>query len=97
MGAIVRHFTVDQAAVDALRAGADLLLICHSLERAIAARDACVRALSSGALSAQRVEQAGQRINALRPTRRHQPPQMTAIIGTPEHQRLSEEILRQAS
>lgn len=96
MGAIVRHFTVEQAAVDALRAGADLLLICHSLERAIAARDACARALSNSTLSPQRVEQAGQRIEALRQTPRHQRPVTTASIGTLEHQRLVEEILQQA-
>ncbi len=97
MGAIVRHFTVERAAVDALRAGADLLLICHSLERAIAARDACVHALSNGTLSPQRVEQAGQRIAALTQTHRQQRPGTTASIGTPEHQRLVEEILQQAS
>jgi len=66
MGAVVRHSPVEQAAMDALHAGADLLLICHSLECAIAARDACARALRSGTLSSQRVEQAGQRIAALR-------------------------------
>jgi beta-N-acetylhexosaminidase len=96
MGAIVRHFTVEQAAVDALRAGADLLLICHSLERAVAARDACARALSDGTLLPQRVEQAGQRIEALRQTRCHQRPVTTVSIGAPEHQRLVEEILQQA-
>jgi beta-N-acetylhexosaminidase len=96
MGAIVRHFTVEQAAVDALRAGADLLLICHSLERAVAARDACARALSDGTLLPQRVEQAGQRIEALRQTRCQPRPVTTVAIGTPEHQRLVEEILQQA-
>ncbi len=96
MGAIVRHFTVEQAAVDALRAGADLLLICHSLERAIAARDACVHALSNGTLSPQRVEQARQRITILEQTHRHQRPVTTVSIGAPEHQRLVEEILQQA-
>ncbi|HEV8715615.1 MAG TPA: beta-N-acetylhexosaminidase [Candidatus Binatia bacterium] len=97
MGAIVRHSTVEQAAVGALCAGADLLLMCHSLERARAARDACVRALGSGTLSAQRIEQAGQRIAALRQTPRQRQPRTTTLIGTPEHQQLVEEILQQAS
>jgi beta-N-acetylhexosaminidase len=92
MGAIVRHFTAEQAAVGALCAGVDLLLVCHQLERAIAARDACVRALSSGALPAQRVEQAEQRLNTLRQTHQPQPPQTAALIGSPEHQQLVEEI-----
>ncbi|HJY83400.1 MAG TPA: beta-N-acetylhexosaminidase [Candidatus Binatia bacterium] len=94
MGAIVRHFTVEQAAVDALRAGADLLLICHSLERAVTARDACARALSEGTLLLQRVEQAGQRIEALRQTRCQPRRTTTVAIGVPEHQQLVEEILR---
>ena len=96
MGAIVRHFTVEQAAVDALRAGADVLLICHSLDRAIAARDACARALHDGALSHQRVEQARQRIAALKQMHSQQRPAPTIAIGALEHQQLVEEILRQA-
>ena len=97
MGAIVRHFTVEQAAVDALRAGADLLLICHKLERAVAARDACVRALSNGTLLSRRVEQAEQRIAILRQMQRQRQPQAMALIGPPEHQQLVEEIRRQAA
>lgn len=98
MGAIVRHFTVEQSAVDALRAGADLLLICHSLERALRARDSCARALDKGTLSQQRVEQAGQRISALKKThyRRQPTTTTTQAIGTLEHQRLVQDILRQA-
>jgi beta-N-acetylhexosaminidase len=97
MGAIVRHFTVEQAAVDALRAGADLLLICHSLDRAVAARDACARALRDGRLAPQRVVQAQQRIAALKQKHSHQRAATTASIGAPEHQHLVEEILRRVS
>lgn len=96
MGAIVRHFTIESAAVAALRAGADLLLICHSVERALAARDACVRAVQDGALAPERVEQARQRIAALKKARLGQQPAQ-ATIGAPQHQRLVAEILRHAS
>lgn len=96
MGAIVRHFTVEQAAVDALHAGADLLLICHKLERALRARDACAQALSSGTLSLQRVEQAGQRITALRKAHQRRQPISIRSVGAPEHQQLVKEILQQA-
>ncbi|MBI3795467.1 MAG: beta-N-acetylhexosaminidase [Deltaproteobacteria bacterium] len=92
MGAIIRHFTIEQAAVDALRAGADLLLVCHKLERAIVARDACIRALSNGTLASQRIEQAEQRIAVLRQTQRHRQPRTMTLIDTPEHQQLVEEI-----
>jgi beta-N-acetylhexosaminidase len=96
MGAIVRHFTIESAAVAALRAGADLLLICHSVERALAARDACVRAVQDGTLAPERVEQARQRIAALKKARLGQQPAQTTI-GAPQHQRLVAEILRHAS
>lgn len=94
MGAVVRHATVEQAAVNALNAGADLLLVCHKIELAIAARDACLRAIENGELSLQRVEEAGRRIGALR--KAHQSRQ--ALSPPPpkeqEHAQLVEEILR---
>jgi len=96
MGAIVRHFTVEHAAVDALRAGADLLLICHKLERALQAREACVRALNNGTLSLPRIEQAGQRIAALKKTHQRRQPIAIRSVGAPEHQQLVKEILQQA-
>ena len=45
MGAVVRHSTIDQAVINALTAGADMLLVCHKIDLAIAARDACIRAV----------------------------------------------------
>ncbi|MSQ47483.1 MAG: beta-N-acetylhexosaminidase [Deltaproteobacteria bacterium] len=66
MGAVVRHSTVAQTVINALNAGADMMLVCHTIELAIAARDACLQALENGTLSHQRVEEAAQRINALR-------------------------------
>ncbi|MGH7965767.1 MAG: beta-N-acetylhexosaminidase, partial [Candidatus Binatia bacterium] len=97
MGAIVRHFTIERAVVDALRAGADLLLICHSLERALRARDACINALHNGTLSPQRIEQAGQRVALLKKTHHRRQPTATQPIGATEHRQLVEEILRLAS
>jgi len=97
MGAIVRHFTVEQAAVDALNAGADLLLICQSLDRALAARDACVQALHTGRLSQPRVGQAGRRIARLRKAHRTRRAAAPRSIGAPEHQRLVEEILQRSA
>jgi beta-N-acetylhexosaminidase len=96
MGAVVRHFTVAQAAVDALNAGADLLLVCHSLERALEGQEACARALSDGTLSQQRVAEAQQRVTALKKAHARQRSAPRPSIGAPAHQQLVEEILRQA-
>jgi beta-N-acetylhexosaminidase len=94
MGAIVRHLSIEHAALAALQAGADLLLICHSLERAITARDVCVQALQDGTLSRSRVEQAGRRLAALRDAHQRRRPALAHPIGALEHQQLVKEILR---
>lgn len=93
MGAVVRHSTVEQTVVNALNAGADIMLVCHKIELALTARDACLRAVEDGTLSQQRVEEAVQRINALRHAhqlRQESPPPPKEY----EHARLVEEILR---
>lgn len=97
MGAIARRATIENAAVAALKAGIDLLLICHNLEPAVAARDVCGDALRNKMLSPERLEQTEQRLRALK--HRHRSRQITAkqAVGTPEHRRLAEEIFRQAS
>jgi beta-N-acetylhexosaminidase len=97
MGAIVRHSTIEQAAVDALSAGADLLLICHNLESVLAARDACIRALENGALALQRVEQARQHIATLKKAHQTRPLPASGSIDSQAHAMLVEEILRLAS
>jgi beta-N-acetylhexosaminidase len=97
MGAIVRHDTVEQAAVQALTAGADFLLICHNLDRAIAARDACLQALAAGNLSEQRLAEAAQRLSTLRQKHTQQQPAEREMIGSVEHQQLAEVIMQQAS
>ena len=66
MGAIVRHSSVAAAAVQALSAGADLLLVCQSLEHARSARDACRQALQRGVLTEERVTEAQRRVGRLR-------------------------------
>lgn len=96
MGAIARHATVAQAARAALKAGADLLLICHHPELALAAREACVEALHRGELSCQRLTEATERLRALKHrhgVRRAPHPQP---LGAPEHRRLAADILRRA-
>jgi beta-N-acetylhexosaminidase len=97
MGAIVRHDTVEQAAVQALGAGADLLLICHSLDRALAARAACLQALADENLSPQRVHKSVERLTAL--TQKHALQQRAGkeVIGSLAHQELAATIAQQAS
>ncbi|MCS6924486.1 MAG: beta-N-acetylhexosaminidase [Candidatus Binatia bacterium] len=97
MGAIARHSTITQAALAALKAGADLLLLCHHAELALAAREACVEALQRGELSSHRLTAALERLSALkhqhriRQARHPQPP-----IDAFTHRQLVAEILWRA-
>ena len=97
MGAIIRHETVEHAAVDALNAGADVLLVCHKIALALAARAACLRALENGSLARERIEQAQQRIAALKQMHQQRQPQTTGTVGAQAHAQLAQEILRLAS
>ncbi len=97
MGAIIRHSSVADAAVQALGAGADLVLICQSLEHACSAREACQRALRLGTLFPARLQESRQRLLRLKQRFAARPEAEIRQIGAPEHQALAEEILRQAN
>jgi len=92
MGAVVRHSTIDQAVINALNAGADMLLVCHKIELAIAARDACIRAVESGTVSQHRIEEASQRIATLQRAHHQRRIPVTEQVGAQAHARLVEEI-----
>lgn len=66
MDAIAGTIGTPEGAVRALRAGADLLLVSHHLERAHAAARAIVAAISAGTLAADRLRSAAARVHALR-------------------------------
>ena len=97
MGAIVRHSSVAAAAVQALSAGADLLLICQSLERALSARDACRRALQQGVLTEERVTEAQRRVEWLKQRIADRTSLPLPAIGAPEHHTLVETIVQRAA
>jgi beta-N-acetylhexosaminidase len=97
MGAIVRHDAIEQAAVQALCAGADLLLICHKIDLALAAREACLQALTQGTLSSQRIEEARRRLAFLKQQHTPQRRASRVAIGSQAHQQLVEVVMRQAS
>jgi len=94
MGAVVRHSTINEAAINALTAGADMLLVCHKLKLAIAARDACLKALETGRVSRERIEEAAQRIATLKTIHQQRQVPVTEQIDTQRHARLVEEIQR---
>jgi beta-N-acetylhexosaminidase len=66
MGAAVGENGTVGAAVDALAAGADLLLISHSIDVANEAVERIVAAVNAGSLPLARLEEAHSRVSALR-------------------------------
>ncbi len=66
MKAIEAHHTPEQAAVEAVAAGADLILFSHTPDKARRARDALRAAVLDGRLSGERVQQSLQRVAKLR-------------------------------
>ncbi len=66
MGAILNHGNVGESSVKALRAGADMLLLCHRRERQQEAVLAIEHAIERGELSPERLTSGVDRIRALK-------------------------------
>lgn len=66
MRGIADHWGPEEAAILALEAGADMLLVCHTLETQLRMRDAIVAAVRSGRLPEERLRDAHRRLDAAR-------------------------------
>src|ERR1043165_80890 len=62
MGAILRHYDIGDAAIKAMLAGEDMLLICATPERIRRGHEALVAAARDGRLSPERINESLQRI-----------------------------------
>ena len=91
MRAITDGRTIGDAAVASLRAGADVLLVCQDLARAVAAVGAVEAAVRQGGLAAGAIVDALARMARLRSMRRMS--EMTACeLPNPAHRQLLQEI-----
>ena len=66
MGAIAERYSVGEAAVLAVEAGCDLLLVCHKTENLEAAYTALLRAVTGGRISEARLDESVYRILSLK-------------------------------
>lgn len=66
MGAISQFGSFEQAIVEAFCAGADVILVCHSSQKALTAHEALTKAVESGKISPERLAQSQQRIQQYR-------------------------------
>lgn len=66
MAAVSDSYGMGEAAVLAVEAGCDLLLVCHEADNLTAARDALLAAVESGRISMERLDESVYRILALK-------------------------------
>jgi beta-N-acetylhexosaminidase len=66
MHAIIDHYGVEDAAVRAVLAGCDVLLICKDRDREVAAFGAVEQAVAAGAISVERLDLSAARIARLK-------------------------------
>lgn len=66
MGAITEHYGIGEAAVLAIGAGCDLLLVCLGYENAGSALDALTAAVENGTISSERLDESVRRILTLK-------------------------------
>ncbi|OYD09010.1 beta-N-acetylhexosaminidase [Paludifilum halophilum] len=97
MGAIVENFGADEAAVRAVKAGADMILVSHDLTRQRQSIRSVKKAVKKGDISEDRIDRSLRRILKLKTEKLgeravlHQPKveisQVDDGVGTEEHQR----------
>jgi beta-N-acetylhexosaminidase len=68
MGAIGRHFEIEEAVLNAFQGGADILLICHDPEKVERAYSCLLKGLKRGTIPAGLLQNSLQRILALKTT-----------------------------
>ena len=90
MQAMAGHWRVGRAAVEALQAGCDMLLVCQSVAAAREAMAAVEEALARGRLDEATITASLARIHGLR--RRLAPPPARATFGWPAHERLARQL-----
>lgn len=99
MQAIVDHYGIEEAAVLALQAGADILLICKDQSREVKTMEAVYQAVKDGTLPEQRLETSLRRIARLKerflmPYTPVEPLSWKEIVGCRAHRDLLDAIRR---
>jgi beta-N-acetylhexosaminidase len=97
MKGITDGFSIPEAAVKAVQAGSDLILVCHSAEQQTAVMEALIHAVENGTISEARLNDSLNRILRLKesyllPRRSTNPKQVKQVVGCEAHLALVQEI-----
>jgi beta-N-acetylhexosaminidase len=96
MRAIAGHMGADVAAVAAVRAGCDALLLCADEANQAAAEAALIREAERDTEFRRKVGEAAQRVRALKHAhagnRARRPAPSRVVVGSPEHRRLADRL-----
>lgn len=98
MKAIADNFGTPEAAVMAIEAGVDIVLVCHTLSTQREVREAILKAVKDGRISESRIDQSVERIRAMKrgyslESRRYADPEaLCRALLAPEHLALQREI-----
>jgi len=66
MGAIVKNYNVGEAAVKSVKAGTDIVLVCHGYDNEVTVINAVKNAILKGDISGQRIDESVYRILSLK-------------------------------
>jgi beta-N-acetylhexosaminidase len=92
MKAIADHYSVEEATVRGVLAGVDLFLVCHHAQVQRRAIEALARAVETGRVPHERIDEAHTRLDLLA-QRFYRPAEGSAFeLGSAEHRALSEGI-----
>ena len=100
MNAIASHMGADVAAVGAIRAGCDVLLLCRNEDHQLAAEAALIREAEADSTFRARVGEAAARVRAMKKAhaanQAKRPAAARAIVGSFEHRRLADRLAGRA-
>jgi beta-N-acetylhexosaminidase len=90
MKAIAEHFSVERAAVEGLKAGVDLFLVCHDYRVQRRAIEAVVKAVESGEVTRAALDAAARRVEGLVRRFVRGPEDRLASLGTEAHRQIAQ-------
>ena len=97
MKAVENNFTIEDASVRSVKAGVDMLLICHSFEKQMRAFEAIIKKVENGEILKVLVEESNRRISVLKKRyagkiEKPDKEKLLKVLGNEEHKRIALKI-----